>query len=66
MIGLVIAGPWLTMAGSKIMATRSRRVPLLLAGRRMADNPRGAFRAISGLILAVFVTSVAVGVISTL
>ena len=30
------------------------------------DNQRGAFRAISGLILAIFVTSVAVGVISTL
>jgi hypothetical protein len=66
MIGLVIAGPWLTMAGSKIMAKRTSRVPLLLAGRRLSDNPRGAFRAISGLILAIFVTSVAVGVISTL
>jgi hypothetical protein len=66
MIGLVLAGPWLTMAGSKIMAKRTRRVPLLLAGRRLSDNPRGAFRAISGLILAIFVTSVSVGVISTL
>jgi hypothetical protein len=62
----VIAGPWLTMAGSKIMAKRTSRVPLLLAGRRLSDNPRGAFRAISGLILAIFVTSVAIGVISTL
>jgi hypothetical protein len=66
MIGLVVAGPWLTMAGSKIMATRTSRVPVLLAGRRLSDNPRGAFRAISGLILAIFVTSVAVGVTSTL
>ena len=66
MIGLVIAGPWLTMAGSKFIAKRTSRVPMLLAGRRLSDNPRGAFRAISGLILAVFVTSVAVGVISTL
>jgi hypothetical protein len=66
MIGLVIAGPWLTMAGAKIMTKRTSRVPVLLAGRRLSDNPRGAFRAISGLILAIFVTSVAVGVISTL
>ena len=66
MIGLVTAGPWLTMAASKIMAKRTSRVPVLLAGRRLSDNPRGAFRAISGLILAIFVTSVAVGVISTL
>jgi hypothetical protein len=66
MIGLVLAGPWLTMAGSRLMATRTSRVPLLLAGRRLSDNPRGSFRAISGLILAIFVTSVSVGVISTL
>lgn len=66
MIGLVLAGPWLMMVGSKIMAKRTSRVPQLLAGRRLSDNPRGAFRAISGLILAIFVTSVSVGVISTL
>jgi len=66
MIGLVMAGPWLTMTGSKIMVSRTHRVPVLLAGRRLADNPRGAFRAISGLILAIFVTSVSVGVVSTL
>ncbi|MGH3733797.1 MAG: FtsX-like permease family protein [Acidimicrobiales bacterium] len=66
MIGLVLAGPWLTMMGSRIMAKRTSRATLLLAGRRLSDNPRGAFRAISGLILAIFVTSVAFGVISTL
>jgi len=66
MIGLVLAGPWLMMAGSKIMATRTNRVAPMLAGRRLSDNPRGAYRAISGLILAVFVTSVSVGVVSTL
>jgi hypothetical protein len=66
MVGLVLAGPWLTMAGAKSMAKRTRRVPVLLAGRRLSDNPRGAFRAVSGLILAIFVTSVSVGVISTI
>ena len=66
MIGLVLAGPWLIMAGAKIMARRTGRVSMLLAGRRLSDNPRGAFRAVSGLILAIFVTSVSVGVISTI
>jgi hypothetical protein len=66
MVGLVLAGPWLTMQGSKLMAQRTSRVSVLLAGRRLSDNPRGAFRAISGLILAIFVTSVSVGVISTI
>jgi hypothetical protein len=32
----------------------------------MSDNPRGAFRAISGLILALFVGSVSVGIIGTI
>ncbi|HEY5986111.1 MAG TPA: FtsX-like permease family protein [Streptosporangiaceae bacterium] len=66
MAGLVTAGPWLTMAGARVMARRARRPALLLAARRLADNPRAGFRAISGLILALFVTSVAVGVITTI
>lgn len=66
MVGLVVAGPWLTMVGSRVLAKRTSRVSLLLAGRRLSDNPRGAFRAIGGLILAIFVTSVAFGTISTL
>lgn len=66
MLGLVLAGPWLIMTGSKLMASRTSRVPVLLAGRRLSDNPKGSFRAISGLILAIFVTSVSVGTISTI
>jgi hypothetical protein len=66
MVGLVLAGPWLVMRGSRFMAKRTNRVPMLLAGRRLSDNPRGSFRAISGLILAIFVTSVSVGTISTI
>jgi hypothetical protein len=65
-IGLVVAGPWLTMTGSRVLARRAKRVPALIAGRRLADNPGAGFRAISGLVLALFVTTVAVGVITTL
>ena len=64
--GLVYGGPWLTMVGSRAMARRTRRPSTLIAGRRLSDNPRGAFRAISGLILAMFVTSVSIGVITTI
>jgi hypothetical protein len=66
MAGLVIAGPWLTMAGARIMARRARRPDTLIAARRLADDPRAGFRAVSGLVLALFVTAVAVGVITTL
>jgi hypothetical protein len=63
--GLIIAGPWLTMVGSRVMARRAGRPATLIAARRLADDPRAAFRAISGLVLALFVTSTAVGVITT-
>ena len=66
LIGLVTAGPWLTMAGARVMSRRSRRPATLIAARRLADNPRAGFRAISGLIVALFVTSVTVGIISTM
>jgi hypothetical protein len=63
MVGLVVAGPWLTMIGAKIMAGRTARPGSLIAARRLADNPRGGFRAVSGLVLALFVTTVAVAII---
>jgi len=66
MAGLVIAGPWLTMAGSRLMARRTRKPATLLAARRLSDNPRAGFRAISGLVIALFVTSVAMVLITTI
>jgi hypothetical protein len=66
MIGLVVAGPWLTMAGSRFMAGRTSGPAALLAGRRLADNPGAAFRSITGLVLALFVTSVSAGITTTI
>jgi hypothetical protein len=66
MTGLILAGPWLTMNGARIMARRASRPATLIAARRLADNPKAGFRAISGIMLALFVTSVAVGVITTI
>ena len=40
MIGLIIAGPWLTMTGARIMARRASRPGALIAARRLADDPR--------------------------
>lgn len=64
--GLAVAGPWLTMTGSALMIRHARRPALLLAGRRLADNPKGAFRAISGLIVALFVASASIAAITTI
>ncbi|HEY2427815.1 MAG TPA: FtsX-like permease family protein, partial [Acidimicrobiales bacterium] len=62
-VGLLVAGPWLTMSGSRLMARRANRPAGLIAGRRLSDNPRAAFRSVSGLIIALFITTTAVGVI---
>jgi FtsX-like permease family len=64
-VGLVIAGPWLTMAAARVMARRTSRPGTLIAARRLADDPRAAFRAVSGLVLALFITTVAVVAITT-
>jgi len=64
-VGLVIAGPWLTMAPARIMARRTRRPGTLIAARRLADDPAAAFRTVSGLVLALFVATVAVVGITT-
>ena len=57
MIGLMIAGPWLTAVVLRLFGSRTSSAAGLLASRRLADNPRAAFRAVSGLVLAVFVGS---------
>ena len=65
-VGLVLAGPWFTTAGSRVMANRASRPATLIAGRRLLDNPKAAFRFISGLVLALFVTSAAIGALSSI
>lgn len=66
MAGLVIAGPWLTMLASRLGARRATRPATLIAARRLADNPHASFRAVSGLILAVFVGTCSIGIITTI
>jgi hypothetical protein len=65
LVGMFIAGPWLTMAAARVMARWTRHPGTLIAARRLADDPRAAFRAVSGLVLALFITTVAVVAITT-
>jgi len=55
MLGLLIAGPWLAMMAARLLGRWPGGGSGLLAARRLADNPRAAFRAVSGLVLAVMV-----------
>ncbi len=65
-VGLVLAGPWFTTAGSRLMTKRARRPATLIAGRRLLDNPKAAFRFISGLVIALFVASALIGALSSI
>ena len=65
-VGLVLAGPWFTTAGARLMASRASRPSTLIAGRRLLDNPKAAFRFISGLVIALFVATAVIGALSSI
>lgn len=56
-VGIAIAGPWLTALVGRLLVRLAPGATALLAGRRLADEPRGAFGAIGGVVMAVFVGS---------
>lgn len=62
LIGLVIAGPWLTSALARLSGRVLSGASPLLATKRLADDPKLAFRAVRGLVLAVFLGTI-VGVL---
>ena len=64
-VGLFYAGPWFTMMGARVLARIARSDSTLIAARRLGDRPGAAFRAIGGLVLAVFVGTVFIGVVGT-
>lgn len=66
LIGLVVAGPWLTARAARLTATVAGGASSLLAARRLADDPRAAFRSVSGLVLAVFLGSMLAGLMPTI
>jgi hypothetical protein len=58
MTGLVIGGPWLTAALARLCTRVLYGASPLLATRRLADDPKLAFRAVRGLVLAVFLGTI--------
>lgn len=52
---LALIGPWIAWALGKVLAGLSRRPSTLLAGRRIIDDPKAAYRAVSGIVLAGFI-----------
>ncbi|MCE7011147.1 ABC transporter permease [Kibdelosporangium philippinense] len=58
-VSLVFVGPLVTSAIGRIFTHRWRSPATLLAGRRLMDDPKAAFRASAGVVLAVFAGSMA-------
>ncbi|WP_308442502.1 FtsX-like permease family protein [Asanoa ferruginea] len=56
-VGIVIIGPWLTTGVGKVLIWTGRRAATTLAGHRLTADPSASFRAISGLVLAVFLVT---------
>lgn len=54
-----VVGPWVTAAVGGIFVRVWRRPAMLLAGRRLRDDPKAAYRASAGVVLAVFTGSMA-------
>jgi len=53
--GLVATGPWIVSGLGRLLARAARRPATFLAGRRLSDNPRGAWRTVGGMALASFI-----------
>lgn len=66
LIGLVVAGPWITGRMASFLVRFSNRADVLLSGRRLSDDPSAAFRAVSGIVLAVFTGTAAFVVVNTM
>ncbi|OZM72746.1 permease [Amycolatopsis antarctica] len=60
-----LVGPWLTSAVGRVFVRVWRRPAGLLAGRRLTDDPKGAYRASAGVVLAVFAGSMALTLLPT-
>lgn len=63
LLGLVMAGPWLTAQIADLVAKSVRGASSVLAARRLSDNPKAAFRSVRGLVLAVFLGTLLAGLL---
>lgn len=69
-LGLVIGssmviGPWVTAAIGAVFARSWRKPSVLLAGRRLRHDPKGAYRSSAGVVLAVFTGSMALTLLAS-
>ncbi|TDE38061.1 ABC transporter permease [Nonomuraea mesophila] len=63
MVGLVVAGPWLTLLSARLVARVAPGAATLLAAQRLATDPKRAFRSVNGIVLAVFIGTAVAGIV---
>ncbi|MCS4276479.1 hypothetical protein M2390_001661 [Mycetocola sp. BIGb0189] len=56
-VGLVIAGPYLTRQLGRVLARKAKSAAWVIALGRAIRLPRATFRAVSGLVIALFLVS---------
>ena len=61
-----LVGPWVTSALGGVFTKVWRKPSALLAGRRLRDDPKAAYRASAGVVLAVFAGSMALTLMPSL
>ncbi|GIG53451.1 ABC transporter permease [Demequina activiva] len=59
--GIVAAGPWITRRTSLALGARTSSAAGVVAAGRLGRHPRATFRAVAGLVAAVFIVSVFAG-----
>jgi hypothetical protein len=64
-LSLGLVGPWIAALMGRLMTWRARRPATLLAGRRIVDDPRGAYRVVSSVVLAGLIAGFLAGVLPT-
>lgn len=65
-VGIVVIGPWLTRLVSTLGLRRARSAAAVIANSRIRQTPVATFRAVSGLVIAVFMVSIFAGTGSAL
>lgn len=57
LLGIALIGSWLTQQLARLLARMAAGAPSLLAARRLADDPKGAFRSVQVLVIAAFLAA---------
>ncbi|MDQ0378301.1 FtsX-like permease family protein [Amycolatopsis thermophila] len=65
-VSAMLVGPYVTAVIGGLFVSRWRKPATLLAGRRLRNDPRGAYRASAGVVLAVFTGSMALTLMPSL